>query len=98
MVCRAPDPPGGVVSMKSSALSSEPSVHRLREQRLLEHVQRLLSEDRLRLETGAGARAVTTLIRDVSHSDRAMELKRRMADLGVYDRDLQGRMPVGEMV
>jgi hypothetical protein len=84
--------------MKSSALSTEPSVHRLREQRLLEHVQRLLSEDRLRLETWAGPRAVTTLIRDVSHSDRAMDLKRRMADLGVYDRDLQGRMPVGEMV
>src|SRR5205085_1638759 len=76
----------------------EPSVYRNREQRLVEHIERLLSNDRLRLDTAAGFRPVTTLIRDVTRSDRAMDLKRKMADLGVYDRELQSRMPVGEMV
>lgn len=78
--------------------SSDPSVHRHREQRLVEHVERLLADDRLRLDTTAGPRPVTALIRDVTRTDRAMDLKRAMADAGVYDRELQGRMPVGEMV
>src|SRR4051812_34253210 len=79
-------------------IPSDPSTHRQREQKLLEHVQRLLSDDRLRVETSTGSRSVTTLIRDVVRSDRAMDLKRTMSELGVIDRELQNRMPTGETV
>src|SRR4051794_30187930 len=79
-------------------IPSDPTFHRQREQKLLEHVQRLLTDDRLRVDTSTGTRSVTTLIRDVVRTDRAMDLKRSMSDLGVYDRELQNRMPVGETV
>jgi hypothetical protein len=78
--------------------STDPSLHRQREQQLVQHVQRLLSDDRLRVDTTAGHRSITTLIRDVTRTDQAVELKRRMADAGVYDREVQNRMPVGEAV
>lgn len=76
--------------------SPDPSVHRQREQQLVRHVERLLNDDRLRVDTARGNRAVTTLLRDVARSDRAVELKRLMSDLNVPDRELQNRMPVGE--
>jgi hypothetical protein len=76
--------------------SPDPTVHRQREQHLIQHVERLLNDDRLRLDTTRGNRAVTTLLRDVAKGDNALELKRLMSDLGVPDRDLQARMPVGE--
>ena len=79
--------------MKSSP---DPTVHRQREQHLIQHVERLLNDDRLRLDTTRGNRAVTTLLRDVARTDHAVELKRMMSDAGVPDRDLQARMPVGE--
>src|SRR6185295_6080119 len=83
------------VSMKSS---SDPSVHRQREQQLIQHVERLLNDDRLRVDTTRGNRAVTTLLRDVVKSDKAVDLKRLMSDLNVPDRELQARMPVGESI
>jgi hypothetical protein len=76
--------------------SPDPSLHRQREQQLMQHVERLLSDDRLRLDTTRGNRAVTSLLRDVSRSDRAVDLKRLMSELNVPDRELQNRMPVGE--
>src|SRR3954469_12854014 len=79
--------------MKNSA---DPTVHRQREQQLIQHVERLLNDDRLRLDTTRGNRAITTLLRDVAKGDRAVELKRTMSELGLPDRELQGRMPVGE--
>jgi len=78
--------------------SSDPSVHRQREQQLIQHVERLLNDDRLRVDTTRGNRAVTTLLRDVVKSDKAVELKRLMSDLNVPDRELQARMPVGESI
>jgi hypothetical protein len=76
--------------------SSDPTVHRQREQQLIQHVERLLNDDRLRLDTSRGNRAITTLLRDVAKGDRAVELKRTMSDLGLPDRELQARMPAGE--
>src|SRR4051812_5562000 len=76
--------------------SSDPTVHRQREQQLIQHVERLLNDDRLRLDTSRGNRAITTLLRDVARGDRAVDLKRLMSDLGLPDRELQARMPVGE--
>jgi len=78
--------------------SSDPSVHRQREQQLIQHVERLLNDDRLRVDTTRGNRAVTTLLRDVVKSDKAVDLKRLMSDLNVPDRELQARMPVGESI
>lgn len=76
--------------------SSDPSIHRQREQQIIQHVERLLNDDRLRVDTTRGNRAITTLLRDVAKGDRAIELKRLMSDLNVPDRELQARMPVGE--
>jgi hypothetical protein len=74
----------------------DPSLHRHREQRLVDHVQRLLEDERLRLDTTKGAKSVVGLVRDVQRFDSGVELKRLMSDMGLPDRDLQGRMPVGE--
>ena len=74
----------------------DPSLHRHREQRLVEHVQRLLEDERLRLDTTKGAKSVVALVRDVNRFDAGVELKRLMSDMGLPDRDLQSRMPIGE--
>lgn len=76
--------------------SPDPSLHRQREQRLVEHVQRLLDDERFRLDTTKGAKSVVTLVRDVGRFDGGVELKRLMSDLGLPDRELQSRMPLGE--
>src|SRR5947207_13194693 len=78
--------------------SSDPSTHRQREQRLIEHVERLLNDDRLRIDTINGRRAVATLRRDVRKEDREVELKRMMGDMGIPDRELQARMPLGQQL
>jgi hypothetical protein len=76
--------------------SPDPAQHRQREQRLVDHVQRLLEDERLRVDTIAGAKSVVTLVRDVARFDSGVELKRLMSDMGLPDRELQNRMPVGE--
>jgi hypothetical protein len=76
--------------------SPDPAQHRQREQRLVDHVQRLLEDERLRVDTTAGAKSVVTLVRDVARFDSGVELKRLMSDMGLPDRELQNRMPVGE--
>lgn len=76
--------------------SPDPALHRHREQRLIEHVQRLLEDERLRLDTTKGAKAVVGLLREVSRFDNRDHLKRDLIDMGATDRDLQNQMPVGE--
>ncbi len=76
--------------------SPDPSLHRHREQRLIEHVQRLLEDERLRIDTTKGAKPVVSLMRDVSRFDGGVGVKRMMSDIGIPDRDLQNRMPIGE--
>ena len=75
--------------------SSDPSLHRHRQQRLVEHVQRLLEDERLRLDTTKGAKSVTTLIRKIDATDNADGVKRAMIEMGSADRELQNQMPVG---
>src|SRR5687768_17047846 len=79
----------------STRNSADPLVHRERERRVVEHVERLLGDDRLRVTTTYGRRPVAMLRRDVHRDDGEVELKRLMSDLGVPDRALQARMPVG---
>src|SRR6185436_13317178 len=79
--------------------TSEPSIHRAREQQLVEHVINLLDDPRLRLDTTNGNRAVSGLNHDApSRFDRGTDLKRVMSEMGVPDRELQNRMPIGEQV
>jgi hypothetical protein len=78
--------------------SSDPSTHRQREQRLIEHVERLLNDDRLRIDTTSGRRAVATLRRDVRKEDREVDLKRMMGEMGIPDRQLQAKMPLGQQI
>ncbi len=78
--------------------SPDPSTHRLRERQFVEHVERLLDDERLRIDTSGGRRPVTGLLRDVNRSDHGVELKRKMAEAGVPDRGIEASMPKGEVV
>jgi len=75
--------------------SPDPSVHREREKQLVEHVERLLSDPRLRVDTSGGHRPVVTLGRAVRKWDRAVDLKRLMSEVAIPDRELEAKMPVG---
>jgi hypothetical protein len=79
--------------MKSSV---DPLVHRQRERQFIEHVEKLLDDERLRVDTTRGRRPVTSMIRNVNRSDRGVELKRVMAAMNRPDRELEKQMPVGE--
>ncbi len=81
--------------MKSNA---DPILHREREQQLMQHVVRLLEDDRLRVDTTLGSRPIKSLLRDVERTDRGVELKRLMSEMGMPDRDLQNRMPTGQAI
>ncbi len=76
--------------------SSDPTRHQQLEAQFLAHVQRLLADDRLRLPTAAGRKSVVTLQRDIRFSDRGVELKRLMQQLGKPDRKLEAQMPLGK--
>ena len=75
--------------------SPDPLLHRQREQTFVEHVERLLTDDRLRVDTVYGRRPVASLRRDVRKDDHEVELTRMMADAGVPDRVLRAQMPLG---
>jgi hypothetical protein len=77
---------------------SDPSIHRQREQQFMQYVEQLLRNDRLRIDTTRGRKPVTTLIRDVNHTDGGVELKRLMSQMNLPDRDLQNRMPTGQVI
>jgi hypothetical protein len=75
---------------------SDPTKHQQLEREFIAHVERLLSDDRLRLPTARGRKHAITLIRDVNHLDRGVELKRLMYEMGKPDRRLESQMPVGQ--
>jgi len=75
---------------------SDPAIHRQREQTFVQHVERLLQDDRLRIDTTLGRRPITMFIRDVARSDKSVDLKRLMSEMSMPDRELQNRMPVGQ--
>lgn len=62
---------------------------------MIAHVRRLLEDDRLRIDTLRGRKPVSTLMRDAGESDRAVDLKRTMSEMGRPDRELEAAMPVG---
>ena len=75
--------------------SSDPLVHRQLEEQMVRHVERLLSDDRLRIDTADGRRPVQAFTLRVDRADHAVELKRLMSEMNVPDRELQAKMPVG---
>ncbi len=78
--------------------NADPSFHRDREQQFVAHVQNLLADDRLRVDTTRGRRPVTAMIRTVNHTTGAVDLNRLMSQLGLPDRDLEQRMPTGQTI
>ena len=84
--------------MPDNQNQSDPATHRQREQTFVQHVERLLQDDRLRIDTTLGRRPITMFIRDVQRSDKAVELKRMMSEMSMPDRELQNRMPTGQML
>jgi hypothetical protein len=78
--------------------SNDPTLHQRLERQFIGHVERLINDDRLRLSTSRGKKSSVTLIRDVSFTDRAVELKRLMSELGKPDRQFESRMPVGKTI
>ena len=75
--------------------SADPLVHRQREQQFVEHVDRLLDDARLRIDTLTGRRPIVSLGRRIRKDDRQVDLIRQMSQMGKPDRELQSKMPVG---
>lgn len=65
---------------------------------MIEHVTRLLDDDRLRIDTTGGRRPLKGFMKDVTTNDRGTDVKRTMSDLDRPDRTLQAQMPLGESV
>jgi len=76
-------------------MNSDPSEHRRLQEQFVAHVDKLLGDDRLRLDTTNGRRPVTGLIREVKPADGTVELTRLMSEMNKPDRDLRDRMPAG---
>jgi hypothetical protein len=82
--------------MSISGAGLTPAEHRQREQEFVDHVQRLLDDDRLRIDTTRGRRSASGLDHRVERSDHAVDLKRLMSEMNRPDRELQSQMPVGQ--
>ncbi len=73
-------------------------MHRQAEQQLIDHFDRLLDDERLRVDTINGRRPIPTLGRRIQKEDKEVELKRLMVEMDVPDRELQNQMPIGQSV
>ncbi|MEL7239596.1 MAG: hypothetical protein AAGK78_12115, partial [Planctomycetota bacterium] len=73
----------------------EAATHQVMERRVLSHVADLMTDRRFAVYTPFGPRPVTTLTQKSFAWDRGPAVKRRMADLGVADFDLQDNLPRG---
>jgi hypothetical protein len=78
--------------------STDPTVHQRFERQFIGHIERLVADDRLRLNTARGRKSAVTLIRDVSFTDRGVDLKRLMSEMGRPDRQFESQMPVGRVM
>jgi hypothetical protein len=79
-----------------AAALKDPGVHRQLEQSFIAHVEQLLEDDRLRIDTVRGRRPVAGMMRSVNRTDKAVDVKRMMSEMRLPDRELQNRMPTGE--
>src|ERR1700759_4762562 len=79
-----------------AAALREPGVHQQLENDFIRHVEQLLEDDRLRVDTTSGRRPVATMLKMVHEDDKSVDLKRIMSEMRKPDRDLQHQMPVGK--
>ena len=79
-----------------AAALADPGVHRQLEQDFIAHVEQLLDDDRLRIDTVRGRRPVADMMLNVRTTNKADDVKRMMIDMRLPDRELQNRMPLGE--
>src|SRR5690348_2574332 len=79
-------------------MSNDPNHHRELERRFIEHVEQMIDNDRLRLDTLRGRKAISAFNVYATRTDKSVDLKRLMSEMGRPDRELQRRMPVGEMI
>jgi hypothetical protein len=77
---------------------SDPSAHRDAEQRFIEHVESLLADERLRIDTTRGRRPITLFNKSTRRDDHSVDVKRLMSELNRPDRELQRRMPLGKRI
>jgi hypothetical protein len=82
----------------SSARSSDPSVHQQREVDFIRHVERMLEDNRLRIDTTRGRRPVTGFFKSIGKTDHAVDLQRLMSEMNKPDRELKNQMPVGQTI
>ncbi len=61
----------------------------------MRHVEQLIGDERLRIDTTLGRRPPALLLRHVNRNDRGVDLKRLMSEMNRPDRELQAKMPVG---
>jgi hypothetical protein len=73
--------------------SSDPGTHRAAQQQMIDHIERLLGDRRLMIDTVAARRSPSNHNRDVRKGDRDVEAKRLMVSLGVPDPSLQQALP-----
>ncbi len=78
--------------------SSEPAVHQQREVDFVRHVERMLDDNRLRIDTTRGRRPITAFFKKISKSDHAIDLQRLMSEMNRPDRELKSQMPVGQAI
>src|SRR5690349_11049464 len=78
--------------------SPEPIIHQQAEQRFLDHVERLLDDERMRVDTLRGRKPITLFQRIKTKADKSIDLKRLMIEMRRSDRDLQKQMPTGQDV
>ncbi|HEY0007425.1 MAG TPA: hypothetical protein VGB55_01770 [Tepidisphaeraceae bacterium] len=72
----------------------DPAWHQAREQEITRHVEHLLREPKWVIDTALGRRVITSMKQQVTTGDKAVELKRQMAQIRP-DRTLEAQMPVG---
>jgi hypothetical protein len=77
---------------------NDPSRFRTLEDNFILHVERLLTDPRVRLDTTRGRRPIVGFHRIVNKSDHSIDLRRLMSDMGKPDRQLESRMPQGKVI
>ncbi len=79
-------------------MSGDPFKHQQIERRFIEHVERLIADQRLRILTTRGMKPIDKKQAIVARGDDSVELKRLMAAMGRPDRELQRQMPIGRTI
>lgn len=75
--------------------STEPNIHRQRQQVVMAHIEQVLADDRLRIDTRHGTRLARGLKQRLVRGDASDELARLMSQSGGGDGQQSNQMPQG---